>query len=92
MTVFLGDSNGEQHHCNPALNNKSVYLVMSCRPEYKALKPLPHERYPENLKSGQRQKHLGWQKYQERMQSLGFYTSVHMLESAGSLRALLVCG
>ncbi|BDA47193.1 hypothetical protein COCOBI_10-0380 [Coccomyxa sp. Obi] len=51
------------------------------RPEYQVLKPRPEEYYPDGGKG--RTKHPGYKKYQERMQSLGFYTSVRMLERNG---------
>lgn len=57
---------------------------MCCRPEYAALKPLPDEAYPDTLQLTGRMGNNKYRMYQKRMQSLGFYSSVHMLESAGA--------
>ncbi|KAK9902813.1 hypothetical protein WJX75_007142 [Coccomyxa subellipsoidea] len=53
------------------------------RPEYAVLAPTPEEEYPDTLGVGGRMGHLGYRRYKTRLQSLGFYTSVHMLEKAG---------
>lgn len=47
------------------------------------LAPMPEEEYPDTLDLGGRMRDLGYRNYQTRLQSLGFYTSVHMLEKAG---------
>ncbi|KAK9902619.1 hypothetical protein WJX75_000338 [Coccomyxa subellipsoidea] len=52
-------------------------------PEYNILKPRRDEKYPAGLVVGERLRHPGYIIYQKRMQSLGFYTSVKMLERAG---------
>jgi hypothetical protein len=57
---------------------------MCCRPEYAALKPLPDEAHPDTLHLTGRMGNNKYRMYQKRMQSLGFYSSVHMLESAGA--------
>ncbi|EIE19903.1 hypothetical protein COCSUDRAFT_58138 [Coccomyxa subellipsoidea C-169] len=53
------------------------------RPEYADLEPRPEERYPNTLTLGERIGHQGYKDYRERLQRLGFYTSVQMLETAG---------
>ena len=55
-----------------------------CRPGYNILKPRQDEKYPAGLVGGKRLRHPGYINYQKRMQSLGFYTSVKMLERAGA--------
>ena len=59
-------------------------LWRCCRPEYEALLPQQGEEYLDALPKNERTKQPGYKQYTKRMRSLRFYTSVHMLETAGA--------